>query len=239
MKVRGQRECRSCGCRWSYYDTGSVACPACGSAESVGVDDRHLHTDAPAALDLSRYRDAAAEGSIADVLEDCKTDLRAYLRRRGFVHGGDLQALDDTVLAGRELRQALDLFDRLRDPRDAEREYLFALIGGTDAGERPPPERVPERLVPARGLGCANAVSDYRRDLGEWLDEHPDPEVRRTLGRVGEWVKRVRALQGDVDPATVESLVRAVREIGAYLRADDEGDLAGARDRLDRLDRLD
>jgi len=236
MKIRGRRECQSCGCRWSYYDTGSVACPECGSVESVGIDDRRLHTDAPTSLDLSRYRTAAAEGKFEDVADECASDLRRYLRRRGFVSGGDLRDLDDTVLTARELLQALDLFGRLRDPRDEERAYVFDLLRGVEPGERPPPDQAPERLRAARGLGYATAVRDYRRDLGTWLDEHPDPEARRTLGRVGERVKRVRALQGEVNPASVETLVRAVREIGSYLRTGAEGDLAAARARLDRLD---
>jgi hypothetical protein len=233
MEIRGQRECRGCGCRWSYYETGSVACPDCGSVRSVGVDDRTTHTDAPASLDLTPYREAAAEGSVDDVDEECTTDLREYLRRRGFVNAGELLDLDDTVLGARELLQALDVFDRLRDPTEAERSYLLSLLEGADRGERPPPDRVPDRMREARGLGYANAVDEYRRELLDWLDDNPDPEARRTLGRVGERVKRVQALQGDVDPETAGTLVRAVREVGTYLRTGEEAALARAGNRFD------
>jgi len=232
MKVRGQRECQACGHRWSYYETGSVACPACESLRSVGVDDRTLHTDAPATLDLSPYRAAWADDELADHVDDCKRDLRAYLRQRGFVDGGDIRPLDDTVLAASELLQVIDLYGRERDPGDDDERYLLALLQGADDGERPPPEMVSAAWTAARGLGYANAIADYRRDVSDWLDEHPDPEARRTLGTIHERVKRVQALQGDVSPTEAESLVRATREVGQYLIDGDESSLAGARERL-------
>jgi uncharacterized Zn finger protein (UPF0148 family) len=232
MKVRGQRECQSCGHRWSYYETGSVACPACESLRSVGVDDRQLHTDAPATLDLSPYRAAWADDELADHVDDCKADLREYVRKRGFVDGGALQPLDDAVLAAHELLQVLDLYGRARDPSDDDERYLLALLRGADEGERPPPADVSPAWTEARGLAYANAVDDYRRDVIEWLDDHPDPEARRTLGTIHERVKRMKALQGDVSPTEAESLVRAAREVGAYLMEGDESSLTSARERL-------
>jgi uncharacterized Zn finger protein (UPF0148 family) len=232
MKVRGQRECQSCGHRWSYYETGSVACPACESLRSVGVDDRQLHTDAPATLDLSPYRAAWADDELADDVDDCKADLREYVRKRGFVDGGALQPLDDAALAAHELLQVMDLFGRTRDPTGDDERYLLALLRGADDGERPAPEDVSPAWTEARGLAYANAVDDYRRDVLEWLDDHPDPEARRTLGTIRERVKRVQALQGDVSPTEAESLVRATREVGAYVIEGDESALASARERL-------
>jgi len=232
MKIRGQRECQACGHRWSYYETGSVACPACESLQSVGVDDRRLHTDAPATLDLTPYRAAAADDVLPDHVDDCKRDLREYVRRRGFVDGGDLRPLDDTVLAAYELLQVIDLFGRARDPSDDDERYLLAALRGADAGERPPVDAVSDAWASARGLGYANAVADYRRDVNEWLDDHPDEAARRTLGTVHERVKRVQALQGDVSPAEAESLVSAARELWRYLVEDDETALAAARERL-------
>ncbi|WP_256403982.1 DUF7117 family protein [Haloplanus ruber] len=232
MKVRGRRECQDCGCRWSYYETGSVACPDCESLRSVGVDDHTLHTDSPATLDLTPYRTAAAEDRLADTVDDCKRDLRAYVRRRGFVDGGRLRPLDETVVAAAELLQVIDAFDRLRSPTDADHAYVLALLRDADQGERPGPSAVTDDLAPARGLGDANAADDYRRDLLAWLDEHPDPEARRTLGTLRERIKRVEALEGDVPPSDAESLVAAAREVGMSLREDDETALAAARDRL-------
>src|SRR6056297_1417065 len=57
MEIRGERECKDCGTRWSYYETGSVACPNCESVRSVGVDEeRKRHTAGQATLDLTEVR---------------------------------------------------------------------------------------------------------------------------------------------------------------------------------------
>ncbi|WP_144796252.1 DUF7117 family protein [Halorubrum depositum] len=174
MKVRGERECRECGVRWSYYETGSVECPDCGSLRSVGVDDRTAHTDAPASLDLTphRTRFGDASGTLpTEGVDELKSDLREYVRKRGFVRGGELLPLDTTYLAARELLEAVDCYDRLRDPADADREYLLGLLAGADDGDRPATENVPERLREARGMAAARAVDEYRSDLLAFLDE--------------------------------------------------------------------
>ncbi|MFB6081031.1 MAG: hypothetical protein ABEJ81_08545 [Haloferacaceae archaeon] len=235
MEVRGERECAECGCRWSYYDTGSVSCPDCGSLRSRGVGERAEHTATPADLDLSTHRTAVDEGSLADAADDLKTDLRRYVRRRGFIDGGDLRDLDDTYLAAAELLQVADAYARTRDPDESARLYALSLLGGADDGERPAPEDVPDSLRAARGLACAEAILTYRGEVVDWLDGRTGPG-RRTLGRIAERAKRVRALQGDVPPVEVEALVRATREVVAYLRDGDETALATARDRLDRLE---
>jgi hypothetical protein len=174
MKVRGERECRECETRWSYYETGRVECPGCGSLRSVGVDDRTAHTDAPASLDLSAYRTqfGEARGTLpVDGVDELKTDLREYVRKRGFIRGGELLPLDGTYLAARELLEAVDCYDRLRDPADPDREYLLNLLAGADDGDRPATGDVPERLREARGMAAARAVDEYRSDLLAFLDE--------------------------------------------------------------------
>jgi hypothetical protein len=239
MKVRGHRECKDCGRQWSYYDTASVECPNCGSLRSVGVDERTFHTATPASLDLSPHRDAVDEGSVADVADDLKSALREYVRRRGFVDAGDLVDLDDTFLAAHELLHAVDVYARTVDPSDDERLYVLSLLRSADAGERPAPEAVPESMAEARGLGYADAVDAYRSDALDWLDENPDPPGRTALGTVGEQVKRIQALQGNVPGAEAERLVTATREIARYLRDGDETALASARDRLERFGEVD
>jgi len=174
MKVRGERECRECGARWSYYETGSVECPDCGSLRSVGVDDRTSHTDSSATLDLSthRVRFGDARGTLPEEgVDDLKADLREYARKRGFIRGGELLPLDDTYLAARELLEAVDLYDRLRDPTDRDREYLLALLAGADDGDRPATAAVPSSLREARGMAAVRAVDEYRTDLLAFLDE--------------------------------------------------------------------
>lgn len=239
MKVRGERECKECGARWSYFETGDTACPECGSLQSVGVGERALHTDAPAELDLAPHRErfGDATGTLpADGVNDLKRDLREFLNRRGFVRGGDLLPLDDGVLAARELLQAIDVYDRLRDPTDDDRTYLLNLLSDADEGERPDFEDVPSNMHAARGLAVANSVSDYRDDLRAYLDEYPDAEARDALGSLRDRVKRVESLQGDVTPRDAEVLVRAANEVGLYLRERDEGALADARSRLADLE---
>jgi uncharacterized Zn finger protein (UPF0148 family) len=174
MKIRGERECQSCGTRWSYYDTGSVACPSCGDLRSVGVDSRTAHTDAAVTLDLSAHRDRFGDaiGTLPESgVDELESDLREYCRKRGFVDGGRLGGLDETYLAARELLEALDCFERRRDPTDADREYLLALVAGADDGDRPRAADVPDALREARGMAAVRAVQAYRSDALDFLDE--------------------------------------------------------------------
>lgn len=239
MKVRGTRECKDCGNRWAYYETGSVTCPDCGSLRSVGVDDRTLHTDDADPLDLSPHRSALGDGDLTDTaaVGDLKRTLREYLRRRGFVDAGRLRPLDDTYLAASELVHAVDVLARRRDPEDDEEWYVLELLRGADRGDRPAAASVPTAMAEARGLGVAESVEAYRSDLRTWLRDHPDPEARLTLGSLKDQEKRILALEGDVDPAMAEAVVEATRELGVYVAEDDEGALARARDRLARLTR--
>ena len=244
MKIRGERECKNCGTRWSYYETGEASCPDCGSLRSVAVEDeRRRHTDNPAEIDLTPHRTALAEGAeIAGIADDVASDCRAYLRKRGFLRGGDLRPLDDRYLAVGELRAAIADYSRAdrvggerggHDRDDAER-YLLDLLQGADGGERPAPAAVPEPLAPARGLAYASAVEAYRDDVASYLDDEHDGDARRTLGRIRDQEKRLEALDGDLPPETVESLVRACRDLYRYLNGE-EGGLATARQRLDEL----
>jgi uncharacterized Zn finger protein (UPF0148 family) len=238
MRVRGRRECRDCGHGWSYYETGSVECPACGSLRSVGVDERTRHTDAPASLDLSAHRRAVDAGRIQDVASDLKRDLRGYRNRRGFIRAGELRPLDGTFLAATELLHAVDVLARADEAEvtDDEEFYLLDLLRGADAGERPAVADVPASMRAARGLAVAEAVDDYRRETVAWLDDNPSPEARRLLGTVSEFVKRARALGGDVPLDTSETLLAATRDVSRALRTGDETALATARERLDRLE---
>ncbi|WP_123621832.1 hypothetical protein [Halorubrum sp. CSM-61] len=262
MKVRGERECQECGARWSYYETGSVECPDCGALRSVGVDDRTAHTDAPATLDLTphRARFGDARGTLPEEgVDDLKADLREYARKRGFIRGGELLPLDDAYLAARELLEAVDLYDRLRDPTDRDREYLLALLAGAADGDRPATEAVPDSLREARGMAAVRAVDEYRSDLLAFLDELSEAEsgeqgdadasaptvsvagddpharidpTRELLERLRDRVKRVEALTGDVPPADADALADAAGELGEYVRTGDETALDRARDLL-------
>lgn len=237
MRIRGHRRCEDCGREWSYFDTGRVACPACGSLRSVGTTDREQHTDSAVALDLSEYRSALDDDFDLDaVADELKTALRDYIRQRGFVNGGALKPVDDTVLAAAELLHAADVVERTRGtPDDAVQLYLLDLLRGADAGERPAPDSVPESMTDARGLAYAEVLDRFCTDLGTWLDDHPDPAVGRVRETLDTHVRRIQAVYGDVPPDEVETLVRAAREIVVSLTTDDETALATAEERLSGL----
>ena len=233
MDVRGERECKACGTRWSYFETGSVECPDCGSVRSVGVGERAEQTDGAAELDLSAARNAAVD-DLRGALEPAVDACREYCRSRGFVAGGDLLDLDDTYLAAQELRRAaVFLGDAMRVGED-ETRYLLALLNGADRGERPEPADVPESMRAARGLAYAAAVGAYRTDLRAYCDDEvPEPE-RGLLERLRDHVKRVKALDGDVDPEDSERLVIAARRLGDAIRGD-EAAVEEARAHLNAL----
>jgi len=236
MRIRGTRECRSCGTTWSYYETASVNCPSCGSLRSVGLDEtRREHTDGPAELDLGEIRSRLGDETVEAVADELKTPLRAYRHQRGFINGGELQPLDSQYLAACELLHVADQVARRHQPTEAEQLFVFRLLDATEAGEWPPDAELPASLGAARGLGVVEAVDAYRRELRKWLDEHPDPEARSALGSLREQSKRAEALQGDIPPETATGLVSAARDIGQYLRTDDETALATAQSRLQRL----
>lgn len=233
MEIRGERECASCGTRWSYYETGSVECPACGSLRSVGVDGRTEHTAGAEDLDLTDLRNAADGTPLREVAREAKPALRRFVHRSGFVDAGELRPLSDVDLAARELLHVADLVARGLALAEDEEYYFLSLLRDADQGERPVPEAVPASLREARGLAYTEAVRDYRRELLDWADA--DPALRGATERLGDHVTRIRALEGDVSPKEVERLVAATRDVAAYAREDDEGALATATDRLDRL----
>jgi len=234
MKVRGERECRDCGTRWSYYETGSIQCPACGSPVSVGVDDPTQHTDGAATLDLDDARTAMAEDRVSEAADSAAQTARNYLATRGFVHAGELTLLDETYVAAAELRATADLLGAMLDPDDAVERHFLALLQGAEDGERP--DDVPTAVRSARGLAAASAVSEYRGEAATWLDDlTAPPESRAVIERLGDHATRIEALDGDVAPADADRLVAAARDLGLYLREEDPAALESARTHLDRL----
>lgn len=233
MKIRGQRECTDCGTRWSYYDTGSVACPSCESLKSVGVDERSLHTATAATLDLTDVRNTVDSESLRTTTERAVSRCQEFTRGYGFIAAGTLEPLDDVYLAAMELKYVAGELARRLEVADDEAAYFYELLHADD-GVRPESSQVPDSLRAMRGLAYANAVRAYRGDLRTYLDEHPDRPAEATLERLTDRVRRVRALDGDVEPTEAERLVAAARETGQYLREGDETALTAAEDRLSR-----
>ncbi|ELY53382.1 DUF7117 family protein [Natronococcus jeotgali] len=236
MKVRGERECKECGTRWSYYETGSVGCPACGSLRSVGLDARTEHTDLAVEFDLTPVRNAIDEVSTDELARRARDRTKEYVRRRGFINAGDLRELDDDYLAAIELLHVADVVGRAADLEDREELYFLSLLRGADEGERPPAEDVPPSLRGARGLAYANAVREYRRDVRDWSESRELTGAERgALETLGEHVKRIRMLDGDVEPRTAERLVEATRDLANGLRGDELA-FARAQEQLEELE---
>ena len=235
MKIRGLRECKSCGTRWSYYDTGSVSCPSCGSLESVGTDERRqLHTATASELDLTPVRGRLDSDPIRRVADLARERSREFTRGYGFIDEGMLRGLDDTYLAAMELRSVSGELTRRRDPTDDEEQYFLELLDA-DGRVRPKPADVPSSMRAMRGLAYANAVGEYRSDLRTYLEENPDPAVHNAVEQLSSHVKRIRALQGDVAPEESERLVTIARDIGRYLSEGEEDALVRAESGLDAL----
>ncbi|RKD97287.1 DUF7117 family protein [Halopiger aswanensis] len=238
MKIRGERECKECGTRWSYYETGSIGCPACGSIRSVGIDERTEHTDLQVAFDLTAVRSDIDDVPTDDLAERAQEHCRDYVRRRGFVNAGQLRDLDDTYLAATELLHVADIVAREIQLDDREELYFLSLLRDADDGQRPPVEEVPTTLRTARGLAYANAVREYRRDVRTWVDERDrdlTTSERTALETLGEHVKRIRMLDGDIESRTAEQLIDATRDLANGLRGDELA-FGRAQDRLEGLE---
>lgn len=236
MDIRGQRECKSCGARWSYYETGDVACPECGSLRSVGRGDRRTHTSSQATLDLTAIRTDVETEPLRRIADRAADATREYVASVGFVHAGELQPLDDTFLAAMELRRIASTLGRVSDVTDDEVAYLLQLLRGADSGERPEPAAVPETLHPERGLAIAASIDTYQTDIGQWDDDH-EPAVDRLLSVITTRRKRIEALDGAVDPREAERLLETVRDLSRYLRDNDETALARAQERISTTER--
>jgi len=233
MRLRGRRTCVECGEDWSYFETGDVACPGCGSLHSVARDEAPArHTVGHDELDLTAARAAAADEPLATVAALAADAARSFLAGRGFVDAGALQPLDDVTVAAAELRTVADRVRRSLAPDDDAEWYLLELLRGAPDGERPD---VPAGWRAARGLAVATVVDRYRLAVARILDDGPDDsDARRALGTLRDHLRRLEALDGDVPVEASDRLLAAARDLGDYCRGD-EGALARAEDRLSRV----
>ncbi|WP_247728894.1 DUF7117 family protein [Halovivax limisalsi] len=236
MKVRGKRECRECGTRWSYGRTGEIACPACGSPRSVATDDPELQTDAAATLDLQPIRQDAAESSTDELATRAGQACREYVARRGFVSEGTVRPVDETYVGALELRYAAAIASSKRTLTEDEELYVLSLLRSVDAGERPPADELPASFAGARGLAVARTVRDYRRDIRKWTAERSaDPAITDLAQRLDDHAVRVDHLDGEIDPETAERLLTACRTLGSAIRGDGGATLADVEADLETL----
>ena len=232
MDIRGNRKCTACGARWSYYETGEIACPECGSLKSVGTDDRQTHTAGTTDLDLTGVIadiDTAPTREIADAAAD---EAASYVRTVGFIDAGSLLGLSETYVGACELRRVGRTLGRVLTINTDEELYFLSLLRGVADGERPPPGEVPDAFRPERGLAATAAIDAYLTDLRRQYTER-EPPVDRALSWVTTEKKRIEAIDGDVAPTDADRLVRTVQDVSEYLRTGDESALARALDGVD------
>lgn len=238
MKVRGRRECQDCGTIWSYYETGSPRCPECESIHSVGLDDRTRHTDSDVSLDLTPVRSRIDEAPEDELAEDAADLAREYVRKRGFIHAGELEALDWTFVAATELVHVGSAYARAMRPSTDEELYFLELLRNADSGDPREYEDVPDAFQGAYGLAMASATEDYQRDLRTYLADADDvdPEASALSGRIRDHRKRIEALEGDIPPKDAYRLLRATRDLGQGLAKDDPSEFVTADNWLDGIE---
>ena len=211
MEIPGERECSACGERWSYYDTGEIRCPACGSPKSVSAGPPAEHTAGATELDLSPVRATLDERPLREVADEAADAAGEYLASAGFVEAGELQPLGTEYVAAAELRRVGRTAGRLRALTGEEEAYLLALLRDADRGERPAPDAVPAAFHPERGLAVAASVDAYLADLRRVL--HPEGQLARVISELRTQQKRIEALNGNVDPATAKPVLEAARQL--------------------------
>ena len=237
MRVRGDRECNECGQRWSYFETGTIACPNCGSHHSVGRGERRRHTDGEQSLDLSVSIEKAASGSVEAALESALDPCRSYVHSRGFIAGGELTELDDLYCLAAELRYCAGARVHRSAFTDLERRYLLALFGAAADGQRPMPSAVPDRFRFARGLAVARSVTDYQRAIRQVMAvDDREASVATALDALDGVTTRIEQLDGDVPPASAETVLEAARTVGSAVRSGDADAVEGIPNRLERLE---
>jgi predicted RNA-binding Zn-ribbon protein involved in translation (DUF1610 family) len=229
MEIRGNRKCTACGARWSYYETGEIACPECGSLKSVGVDDRRTHTAGTAELDLSGVMADIETAPTRELAERAAEEAGGYVRTVGFIDAGTLQPLSERYVGACELRRVGRTLGRLLEMSTDEELYFLSLLRAVTDGERPPPGEVPDTVRPERGLAATAAVDAYLTDLRRVYENREGP-VDEVLSWVTTQKKRIDALDGDVEPVEADRLVRTVQDLGTYLRTGEEAALARAID---------
>lgn len=236
MRIRGRRECTDCGREWSYYETGAVTCPDCGSPFSVGRDERTQHTDAAVELDLAAERAAVEEEPLGDVLAAAAETCREYRRRSGFIRAGALREPTAVDLVASEIVHLAGAVRGRDGFEPATAEYALSLLAVPGEGSRPPPERVPADVRESRALGVADVVAEYVAAARRWDGADPADRVAALLERVEDHRRRVQAIGGDLPPASAEALLEALRDCHATMTGADDAAVARGHERLERLE---
>lgn len=232
MRMRAARTCLSCGAEWSYFERQAFACPDCGSHRSTarsGAPTLHTHGDPE--FDLG-WLSASLDADPIDAVVELESACRDYLREAGFIENGQLRDLPDRYVTIAELAIAGRYGGTITEAASGDDRfagYLLALFRGLLEDERPDPEDVPPSAAWILGLGVARAANAYRRDCRRWLRHVAEGRREPTLGSLGDYVARIEALDGEVDPAVSEAVLAATRAVGRAVQSGDEDDRAAAR----------
>jgi hypothetical protein len=124
---------------------------------------------------------------------------------------------------------------------DAALGYDLSLLNAAIRDWRPPdPNEVPRERHRHRGLGYSLALGAYLRDLKAWLEAKVRTEdgTRVVIGEIEEHLRRIEALEGNVEPTEVDGLVTSVRAIRRHVLSDEpSNDLDQVASVLEELNR--
>ncbi|MFB6253304.1 MAG: hypothetical protein ABEI06_01680 [Halobacteriaceae archaeon] len=217
MEIKGYRECRECGHQWSYYETGNVQCPECGSIKSTGLDERTLHTNNPVEIDITSIQSLVSNDEFRQAGQRAAKEARNYTIKRGFIHKGDLIRCDERIFSCHELRNLGNYINRTASITEETEYYFIETIQAVKNSGRPDQQAIPKNLRSIRGLAYARAAKDYLNDVTTWI-EYADHELPSggVLERTKENIKRVEALDGDISIGDSERIYEIVANLYSY-----------------------
>ncbi|MFB6186034.1 MAG: hypothetical protein ABEI86_04100 [Halobacteriaceae archaeon] len=239
MEIKGYRECRECGHQWSYYETGNIQCPECGSIKSTGIDERRLHTNTPVEIDITSIQSLVSNDEFRQAGQLAAEEARNYTIRRGFIQEGELIQCDDRIFSCHELRNLGNYINRTTSITDETEYYFIETIQAVKNKGRPDQQAIPMKLRSIRGLAYARTAKDYLNAVMTWV-EYTDqqPPSRGVFERTKENIKRVEALDGDISVRDSERIYEIVTNLYSYCTTGEVSTYEQIEEYLSNLEKL-